>query len=342
MKLSKIAEVLACEVSPEAKDLDIENIASVGLAQKNSITFLSDPKYKDSLETCLAPAVIVKKGVSVTGKTSLEVDDPYLGYALVAQLFEDTTPIFGTGVHPTAIIDSTAKLESSVCCGPGSVVGKDCRIGKDTILGANVVIEPGVTIGNDCRIDSGTIVRRDCQIGNRVIIQSGSIIGSEGFGNALNKGVFVRIPCFGTVVIEDEVEIGANVTIDRGNFEPTIIKKGVRIDNLVQIAHNVEVGENTAMAAQVGISGSTKVGKGVLLAGQAGFVGHITIGDGAFVGAKAGVSKSVAPGEKVTGYPARDLMKTRRIEAAQLYLPQIQKEVKRLRKEIEALKQEKK
>ncbi len=341
MKLSDIAKHLNCQTPEDSDDRNISKITSIECAEENDIIFLSDDKLKDPAKACKADVVIVKKGQTIDGKINLEVEDPYLGYAIVAQLFEERTPLFGEGVDANAIVHPTAKLHISTCVGPGTVIGKNCFVDQNTIIGANCVIENKVKIGKNCRIDSGVIVRRDCIPNNNVIIQSQTVIGSEGFGNAKDKEKFVRIPCFGKVIIEDDVEIGASVTIDRGNFQPTIIRKGVRIDNLVQIAHNVEVGENTAMAAQVGISGSTKVGKGVLLAGQAGFVGHIEIGDGAFVGAKAGVSKSIEPGQKVTGYPARDIMKTRRIEATQQYLPQMYKDLKKLKKEIEILKKSK-
>ena len=338
MKLSEIALLLKCSIPDETAGKEITAITSVDQADDASITFLSDEKYKDAAASSDAPAIIVKKGMQISGKINLEVDDPYLGYAKVAQLFEDKTPPFEGPVHPSAVIDPSSRIDSSVFIGPGSVVGMECQIEENTIIGARCVIEKNSKIGSHCRIDSGAIIRRDTVIGNRVIIQSGAVIGSEGFGNAMEGGKFVRIPCFGNVVIEDEAEIGANVTIDRGNFKPTFIRRGARIDNLVQIAHNVEVGEDSAIAAQTGISGSTRVGRGVLIAGQAGFVGHIEIGDGAFVGAKAGVSKSVKPGEKITGYPARDLMKTRRIEAAQLYLPEMRRELKKIREEIDELK----
>jgi UDP-3-O-[3-hydroxymyristoyl] glucosamine N-acyltransferase len=181
------------------------------------------------------------------------------------------------------------------------------------------------------------VIRYDSVIGDRVVIQSGAVIGSDGFGNAREKGVFIRIPAFGNVIIGDDADIGANTTIDRGNFEPTIIGNGVKLDNLIHIAHNVVVGDHTAMAAQTGISGSTRIGKRVLIAGQVGSVGHIEIGDDSFIGAKAGISKSVPAGAKITGYPARDLMTMRRIEAAQQELPRLLKEIKTLKKQVAAL-----
>jgi UDP-3-O-[3-hydroxymyristoyl] glucosamine N-acyltransferase len=215
--------------------------------------------------------------------------------------------------------------------GPGSIIGGNCTIGDRTVIAAGCVIEKNVTIAEDCRIDSGVIIRSNTLIGSRVIIQSGTVIGSDGFANARRAdGSWVHIPCFGKVIIEDDVQIGANVTIDRGNFEPTIIRRGCRLDNLIQVAHNVEIGENCAIAAQVGISGSTIFGKRVLVGGQAGFAGHISIGDDSFVGAQSGVSKSVDPGNKITGTPARDLMSVRRTEVAQTKLPELLKDVKKL------------
>jgi UDP-3-O-[3-hydroxymyristoyl] glucosamine N-acyltransferase len=287
---------------------------------------------------CKAAAVIVAPGIVIPGKVNCTVKDPYLGYAKVAQLFEDTSPLYEGPVHPTALIDPSAKIDPSVYIGPLCVIGKNCVIQANTIIGAHCVIEKNSEIGSLCRIDSGVIIRRETKIGNRVIIQSGTVIGSEGFGNAQENGRFVRIPCFGNVIIEDDVEIGANGTVDRGNFNPTIIRRGAKLDNLIMIAHNVEIGEHCALAAQTGISGSTKLGKQVLCAGQVGLAGHLNIGDGAFIGAKAGVSKDIQPGQKVTGYPARDIMKIRRMEALQLTLPQMKTELKKLREEIETLK----
>ena len=343
MKLSAIATHIGAESPAGSEDPDIFGIASPESASHGHITFISDPKYADQAKTCAAAAVIVKKGAATAfpEKICLEVDDPYVAYALVAQLFEDTSPLFGdsVGVHPAAIVDKTAIIAASTSIGPGTVIGADVSIGENCRIGANCVVERGVCIGDSTRVDSGAVIRYDSQIGSRVVIQSGAVIGSDGFGNARDKdGVFIRIPCFGCVIIEDDAEVGAGTTIDRGNFEPTVIGRGVKLDNLIHIAHNVELGEHTAIAAQTGISGSTKVGKRVIIAGQVGFVGHISIGDDSFVGAKAGVSKNVEVGAKVTGYPARDFMTMRRIDAASNQLPDLLKEVKKLRGDVEALK----
>ncbi|HEX3018814.1 MAG TPA: UDP-3-O-(3-hydroxymyristoyl)glucosamine N-acyltransferase [Chitinispirillaceae bacterium] len=337
-KLSVVAQAIDSVVPQGAADCVISGINSPQSAAESELVFLSNDKYLSEVEKCRSGFVIVKKGKCIPGKICLEVNDPYLAYAKAAQLFEDVSPIFTDRVSPDCFIDSTAKIDPSTTVGPASVIGPGVIIGADCRIAAGCIIEKNTVIGSDCRIDSGVVIRWNTKIGNRVIIQSGAVIGSDGFGNANQGPVFVRIPCFGNVIIEDDADIGANTTIDRGNFEPTVIGKGVKLDNLIHIAHNVTVGENTAMAAQVGISGSTKIGKQVIIAGQVGTVGHIEIGDGTFIGAKAGVSKGTEPGEKITGYPARDLMTMRRIEAAQASLPALLKEVKQLKKEIENLK----
>jgi UDP-3-O-[3-hydroxymyristoyl] glucosamine N-acyltransferase len=338
VKLSAIAQVIGARFAAGSIDPEISGIAAPQCAGGEHVTFLSHKKYRATVEASRCCAVIVRKGEPVPGKISLEVDDPYVGYAKVALAFEDTGPLFNRGVAASAIVDPGAAIGKGTSIGPLSVVGEGVEIGDNCRIAAHCVIERGVTIGSDCRIDSGAIIRYGCRIGNRVIIQSGAVIGSEGFGNARENNRFIRIPCFGNVVIEDDADIGASTTIDRGNFEPTIIRQGVKLDNLIHIAHNVEVGDDSAIAAQTGVSGSTHIGKRVLIGGQAGFVGHIEIGDDSFIGAKAGVSKDVKSGAKVTGYPARDLMTMRRIEASQAQLPELLRELKLLRNEVDELK----
>jgi UDP-3-O-[3-hydroxymyristoyl] glucosamine N-acyltransferase len=334
MKLSRIASTIGCTVDAAAAEIEINRISSLASSDENCISFISDSKLAAQAGESKARVIIVKKGQAVAGKISLEVDDPYLCYAKTALLFEDSPSLFIPAIHPAAIIDNNATVDVSAMIGPGTVVGAGVHIGPDTSIGANCVIEKNSRIGAGCRIDSGVIIRFDTSIGDRVIIQSGSVIGSDGFANAMDNGRWVRIPCFGNVVIEDDVQLGACVTVDRGNFEPTVIRTGARLDNLIHVAHNVVVGRHTAIAAQAGISGSTHIGDHVLIGGQAGFVGHIEIGDRSFIGAKAGVSKSVAMDSKVTGYPARDFMKMRRIEACQQELPDLIKRVKAIEKRL--------
>ena len=338
MKLSAIARSLGCSMPQGAADVEISRISSPEDTGEGNLTFIASPKYQLSVAHSSAIAVLVKKGNTLPGKICLEVDDPYCAFAKVGQLFEDTSPLFEGPVHPTAFLHPTAHVHETAFIGPFSVIGKGCEIGAQTVIAAHCVIENNVRIGASCRIDSGAIVRRECHIGNRVIIQSNAVVGSEGFGNAKDCDVWVRIPSFGAVIIEEGAEIGAGCTIDRGTLDPTIIGKGVKIDNLCHIAHNVLIGENSAICAQTGISGSTRLGKRVGVYGQVGMVGHIEIGDDAIIGAKSGVSNNVEKKAFITGYPARDIMTMRRIEAAQQKLPELIKEVRRLRKELEEYK----
>jgi len=340
VNLLEISRELQCVCPPGSEQIKVNGISSLESATEDTISFVVSAKYSSQAQQSKAGVLLVVPGTVFENKVCLEVNDPYLAYARVAQLFEDTTPPFGAGISSEAVISETAQIADTASVGPKAVIGERVLLGPNTQVGACCVIEPGVVIGHDCRIDSGAIIRRNVHIGDRVIIQSNAVIGSEGFGNARDGHVFVRIPCFGAVIIEDDAEIGAGTTIDRGNFEPTIIGKGTRIDNQVMIAHNVEIGENTAIAAQAGLSGSTTVGKRVIIAGQAGFAGHFSIGDDAFIGAKAGVSKAVEAGQKITGYPARDLMQMRRVEAAQLQLPAMLKEFKKLKSIVEKLQNE--
>lgn len=338
MKLSVLASAIGAVHPAGTGDREITAIDSPQRADEHAVTFLAQERFRSAVESSRCAAVIVRKGETVAGKICLETDDPYVGYAKAAQLFEDSGPQWGDGVAPSAVVDASANLGEGVSIGPLSVIGAQVKIGSGCRIGAACVIERNAVMGERCRLDSGVVVRFGSVIGNRCIIQSGAVIGSDGFGNARERGVFLRIPCFGNVVIEDDVEVGANTTIDRGNFEPTVLKRGVKLDNLIHVAHNVVIGEDSAIAAQTGISGSTRIGRRVLIGGQAGFVGHIEIGDDSFIGSKAGVAKDIKPGEKVTGYPAQDIMRQRRIEAAQRSLPALLKDVKRLRKEIEELK----
>jgi len=337
LTLGDIADHLSGETASENRSIEIEKIESLDRADERSISFLVSEKHREKALECKAAAIIVPRECALKGVATVAVEDPYLGYALVAQLFEERTPVFSSRDRVDCTIASSAVIGKNCSIGPGCRIDEGVTIGDGSVIGANCVIEQNVSIGKGCRIDSLCAIRRNCVIGEGVIIQAGSIVGSEGFGNARQGAAYVRIPCFGSVVVEDNVEIGAGVTIDRGNFEPTRIKRGARIDNLVHIAHNVTIGEDTAVVAQVGISGSTTVGDRVIIAGQAGFVGHIAIGDDAVIGAKAGVSKSVPAKTMVTGYPAREFMKMRRIDASLNKLPDLVKEVRELRAKVKEL-----
>ncbi len=333
--LADIATIIGSAVPDGSAELVVSGIKSPNHASNTDVTFLSSKEYLEQVMRSVCVAVIVKTGERINGKICLEVADPYVAYAKVANFFEDRSPLFNDGISKDAIVDKSAEIDSSVSIGPGTIIGASVTIGKGCRIGARCVIERDSKIGSDCRIDSGAIIRWGTVIGNRNVIQSSAVIGSDGFGNAREKdGSWIRIPAFGNVVIGDDTEIGAGTTIDRGNFEPTVIGNGVKLDNLIHVAHNVTIDENTAIAAQTGISGSTKIGKRVIIGGQAGFVGHIEIGDDTFVGAKAGISKGTPPKSKITGYPARDLMTMRRIEASQMELPALLKDIKKIKKQL--------
>jgi UDP-3-O-[3-hydroxymyristoyl] glucosamine N-acyltransferase len=236
------------------------------------------------------------------------------------------------------VIHPEAKIGKDVRIGAHVVIGKGCEVGDRTRILPNCVLMDGVKVGQDCLLYPLVSVREECEIGNRVIIHNGAVIGSDGFGFAPHEGVYHKIPQVGRVVIEDDVEIGANCTIDRATMGETRIRRGAKLDNLVHIAHNVEVGEWTVMAAQAGISGSTKIGHHVMVGGQVGTVGHIRIGNYVQIGAQSGVSKSIPDGEIVFGYPARPIMRTKRIEAVVNQLPELLKRVKELERQVEALR----
>ena len=338
MRLSALAEAVGGEFDPLYADLLIHRIASLDGADEQSVVFIMKESYIPAAEASKASAVFVKKGWNVVGKACVEVEDPYYAYALTAQIFEDRTPVFGTGVHPSAVVAPGVVLPQSVSLGPLCVIGEGVVIGENTTLDAGVIVERGSTIGTSCHLHSGVVICRETTLGDRVIILSGAVIGGEGFANAFHEGRFTRIPCFGRVCIGNDVEIGANTTIDRGNFEDTVIHDGVRLDNLIMVGHNVEIGESCAVASQAGFAGSTKLGKRVIVGGQVGFSGHNTIGDNVFIGAQAGVHGDIEAGERVTGTPCVKLMTRRRIDAAEQKLPEALRELNALRKEIEILK----
>jgi UDP-3-O-[3-hydroxymyristoyl] glucosamine N-acyltransferase len=269
----------------------------------------------------------------------VRVADPSLAFAQVMALFYPAPVRHPQGIHPAAVISPKSRLGKNVGVGACAVIEDGAVIGDNSIIYAGCYIGCDVRIGRDCIFYPHVALRERVTVGDRVFIQSGTVVGSEGFGYAKVDGKYRLIPQVGTVVIEDDVEIGANVTIDRARFDKTVIGRGTKIDNLVQIAHNVTVGEDSIIVAQAGISGSTRIGHNVTIAGQAGLVGHIEIGDGAILAAKAGISKSVPPGAMVSGYPARPHNEMLRINAALQRLPEMVKTLAELKKRLAALEE---
>lgn len=337
--LGEIAKLIDGEIVGNP-DIVITGVSGIKEAGLGDITFIDNSRYAHLISQTNASAVIVSYGfISNAEKPVIRAKNPSLAFQKVISLFFPSQIKHPKGIHPTAVIGKNVSLQESVALGAYAVVGDEVAIGKGTVIYPGCFIGYGASIGENCIIYSNVSIREESRIGNRVIIHSGAVIGSDGFGFVNVDGVNQKIPQIGTVEIGDDVEIGANVTIDRARFDKTIIGKGAKIDNLVQIAHNVVVGENSVIVAQAGISGSTVIGKNVTLAGQAGLVGHITVGDGVIVAAQAGVTKSVPANSIVSGYPARPHNEARRINGYIQRLPEFSETIAGLKKRLDYLEE---
>jgi len=319
----------------------ITGISGIKEAKEGDITFLANSKYSPLMKITKASAVITSREAFDSEKPVIKTDNPSIAFTKIVGLAAPNDNKHFKGVHPTAIISKDVKLGPNVAIGPYTVIEDAVEIGEGTIVYSGCYIGRSTKIGKDCLVYPHVSIRERIEIGQRVIIHSGAVIGSDGFGFAMVRGVQKKIPQIGTVSIEDDAEIGANVTIDRARFDKTIIGKGTKIDNLVQIAHNVVTGESCVIVAQAGVSGSTVLGSRVILAGQAGIVGHIRIGDRAVVAAQAGVTKSVKPDTKVSGYPAKPHDMAKRVNACVQKLPELYKRIKELEEKIKDLESKK-
>jgi len=337
--LGEIARLVNGELIGDPNEV-ITGISGIKEAKEGDITFLANSKYSCLMDTTKASAVITARDAGEFKKPVIKTDNPSVAFTRVVSLVAPNDVRHPQGVHPTAVISPQAKLAEGVAVGAYTVIEEAVEIGRDTIVYSGCYVGRNTKIGRDCLIYPHVSIRERVEISNRVIIHSGAVIGSDGFGFAMVRGVQKKIPQIGTVLIEDDVEIGANVTIDRARFDKTVIGKGTKIDNLVQIAHNVITGENCIIVAQAGVSGSTVLGEGVILAGQAGLVGHIRIGDKAVVAAQAGVTKSVPAGIKVSGYPAKPHAEAKRVNACIQRLPELHKKIKELEAKISQLQKQ--
>ncbi len=317
--------------------VEITGACAIGEAKPGDITFVANPKYLHLIDSTRASAIIVSEELKVEKLPIIRTRDPSFAFARVVSLFSPQVVRHPEGIHPSAIIGRDVKLESDVAIGAHTVVEDDVQIGERSIVYPCCYVGHDVRIGKDCIIYPHVSIRDKVQIQDRVIIHNGTVIGSDGFGYSTIEGVHHKIPQVGTVIIEEDCEIGANVTIDRARFDKTVIGKGTKIDNLVQIAHNVITGENCIIVAQAGISGTTTLGKNVTLAGQAGLVGHIKIGDNVIVAAQSGVSKDIPSGVSVFGYPAKPMSVAKRLNACIQRLPKLIKTITGLEKRIERL-----
>lgn len=329
MRLRDLAVELQAELVGDG-DVVITGASSLDQAGPGDITFLARTEMAGRLVACPAAAVIIGRDFE-PDRPALRVDEPYPVFArLLAWLATPLERIFPAGVHPTAVIDPTAELGAEVAIGPHAVVGAGCRIGDRVRLGAHVVLEPDVTLGADCVVYAQCVVRERCRLNARVILHPGCVIGADGFGYLPGKNGLSKIPQVGIVVLEDDVELGAGTCVDRATTGETVIGAGSKLDNLVQVGHNVRIGRHSVFSAQSGISGSCKIGDGVTMGGQVGLADHITIGAGAKVGAKSGVHRDVPDGGVVFGYPALDVRESHRIAAALRKLPELLRRVSQL------------
>ncbi len=318
----------------------VNSFAKIEEGVKGAISFLSNPKYTHYIYDTQSSIVLINEDVELEKEVSptlIRVKNAYESVAKLLQLYESVKPK-KCGIDPQASVSPKASIGNNVYVGAFAVIGDGAVIGDNTRIYPNTVIGDGVKIGNDCLIYPNVTVYEGCKLANRITIHAGSVIGADGFGFAPNTEGYEKIPQIGIVIIEDDVEIGANTCIDRSTMGATIIRKGVKLDNLIQVAHNVEIGENTVMSSQVGISGSTKVGSWCMFGGQVGLAGHITIGDKTFLGAKSGIISNVKGNESLIGAPAMDPKVFFKSQAIFRKLPDMYKQLNDLQKQIEELK----
>ncbi len=327
--LSELADKIGGKIDGDGS-LVIHSAAPIESASSGEITFIANEKYIKHIQNTKASAIILDEQVQAPDLAIIRHNNPYLAFAMVLDILYPDLPDVATGVAQSAILENTTTLDLTARIGELCHIRAGVTIGKESRLISSVFVGKNVTIGDNCILSPGVRIMDKCQLGNNVIIHSSTVIGSDGFGFAESDTGLKKIKQIGNVIIDDNVEIGSNCSIDRGALGPTHIGAGTKIDNLVQVAHNVQIGRHSIIVAQVGISGSTKIGNGVILAGQVGVAGHLEIGDGVMAGGQSGVTKSIKAGKKVFGTPAREIMKSKRIEALLNRLPDMFKRIKKL------------
>lgn len=336
----QIAQIIQGKVEGDAT-VEVTQFGKIEEAKAGEISFLANPKYEEFLYSTKASVIIINDSLVLKDKiaaTLIRVPDAYAAFATLLTKYQELKAANMVGVQTPSFIAPSTKLGAQHFIGVFSCISENVQMGDQVKIYPNVFLGENVQVGNNVTIHPGVVVYHDCVIGNNVTIHAGSIIGSDGFGFAPKAdGSFQKVPQLGNVVIEDDVEIGSNTTIDRATIGSTIIRKGVKLDNLIQIAHNAELGNNTVIAAQTGISGSTKIGKNVMVGGQVGFAGHISVADGTKIAAQSGVTKTIkTPHQTFTGNPAADHTTTLRSQVYVKNLPELEKRVK----ELEILVQE--
>jgi UDP-3-O-[3-hydroxymyristoyl] glucosamine N-acyltransferase len=329
--VAELAALVGGECPPGPRDLPIQGPAALADAQPGEISFFSHPRYAPDLRTTKASVVLVPRDFAgETAAACIRVDDPSAAFTVVTRQFLPVPAPPAPGLHPTAVVDPSARLAPGVSVQPLAVIEAGAVVGGGTVIGAGCHVGRGARLGAGCLLHPHAVVREECELGDRVILHCGVVVGSDGFGYDTKDGRHAKIPQSGRVVVGDDVEIGANTTIDRARFGRTVIGEGTKIDNLVMIAHNVVIGKHCIICAQVGISGSTQIGDYVVLAGQAGLVGHIKVGDGSIVGAQSGLSNDLAPKSIVVGSPPRPIGEWKRSIVRIDRLGQLYERVKKL------------
>lgn len=332
LKLADIAEKIDAQIHGDGL-CEISGVASIHEAETGDITFLSEKKYLSAAQKSRASAIITS-GILDLQKSQLIVPNPYLSFSRVIEIFHPPQVYSGI-IHPSAVIENDVKLGHSVTIFPNVFIGRGCRIGDRAVIEAGVFLGHETQIGRETIIHANVSIYHNCQIGAHVIIHSGTVIGADGFGFIqTGDGKHHKIPQIGRVVIEDDVEIGANVCIDRATLGQTTIKRGTKFDNLVQVGHNVEIGENSLLVALVGISGSTKLGRNVILAGQVGVADHITIGDKSMVMGQSGITHDLPANSVVAGTPSMPFKEWKRVSLSLAKLPELIRKVRELEKRI--------
>jgi UDP-3-O-[3-hydroxymyristoyl] glucosamine N-acyltransferase len=336
MKLSAISELLSCELEGDGS-IEIVRVAGLEEAQPGDLTFLSNIRYRRLVKSTKASAIILSRDAPSVGIPALRTDNPYLAFARSVDLFYTPPPV-KAGIHATAVISRTARLGRNPSVGPFCHIDDDVQIGDHAVIHAHVAVYRGVHIGDHFTAHTHVSVREYSQIGNRVVLQNGVVIGADGFGFARDQqNRYCKITQSGRVVIEDDVEVQANSTIDRAAIGETRIRKGAKIDNLVQVGHGSKVGENSLLCAQVGLAGSTEIGKNVILAGQVGVAGHCKIGDNVVATAQTGIPSDVEAGRLVSGYPAIENKLWLKCSVLFSKLPEINKSLQKLQVQLDKI-----
>lgn len=323
-------------------DIKVNTIAKIEEGQIGALSFLANPKYEHYIYDTKSSIVLVNKSFVPSAKinaTLIRVENSYEAFASLLTLVDQARPR-KKGIHATAIIENTAKIGEDIYIGPYAYIGENCVIGDKCSVYPHVYIGDNTLVGENCILNPGVTIYHDCVLGDGCIVHAGSVIGSDGFGFApQSDNEYMKIPQLGNVILEDHVEIGANVTIDRATMGSTIIRKGVKLDNLIQIGHNVEVGENSVMAAQTGISGSTKIGKNCMFGGQVGLAGHLKIANGTKIGAQGGILSNIKEENSVIiGSPAIEVRQFMKSSVIFKKLPEMKVKIDNLEKEVESLK----